>query len=1067
MNIGKLSTANSVFVNIVTITLLLLGLLSVYRLPREQFVEVPFYWVIISVRYSGAPADEIEKTVTIKLEQELKNLPQLKRIQSSTTEGFALLRLEFRDGISSEEFGRLYQEAITRAGKVTLPTGADKPQIKDFSSADFLPVIQLVLYTSKEGASKEGAGGVASAGTVTGSSDGNVVRAYRNRGSAWGDRSSGEAGSAFGEEGALFRAARRLRDALESLPGVRSVSLFGSRDRKIFLEAEPERMETLGIAITDLVRAVETSSSTVPAGTLPTENREYFIRTGSDIEESSALSRIILRSGSTVGSVVRIADVAQIRDGYEDKGEVTWYNGSRAILLNVAKVSGGDSFQVVRGVKRAVETFKAESAETLQVVYLNDSTLRIKESIDVLSSNALVGLILLVGILFLFIGFRNGLIIGFGIPVTFAVTFLILDLLGETLNTNTLFGLVLVLGMLVDHGIVIVENAFRLQGEGLSKGEAAVRGVDEVALPVISATATTLAAFLPLMLLPGTIGKFLRVVPLVVSIALTVSTLEAIFFLPSHYADWPGGAKVRPPLDFTKIRPLFKRIFSILYKHRRLTILLSFLFLVFVFSLIPRLRQDLFSGEDYPYFFIDVQMPAGTNRDKTLQVVKEFEEKLKPLTDTGEVVGILSNIGSLTNTLVTGTRNNVAQIVVHLKREKEGGKRSVTSLLNEARTLTEGIPGPEQVSYRKVQGGPPVDPPIVLRFRGDRFEELRSIVETLRERMGTYPSLINIEDSLERGTPEFRIRVNEFQATRFGLTPSSIGAFIRGTLEGFTAGRVFIDNEERDILVRYRSSTANLSDLSNLKIPTPSGSFVPFSAVCTLLEEEPISSIKRVDGKREVSIQAELLNKKEQRKILQELQAYVKAEILPFYPEVEFIAGGEFAEFANLLIQILQIFLLGIFLIYLILSTQFRSYTQPFLILITIPFSLMGVVLYLYLFQVPLSTTVIYAGVALAGIAVNDAIVLIDLLNRLRKEGVDVDRAIPAAVGSRLRPIILTSITTMAGLIPTALGLGGASPVWGPMSGTIVFGLLFSTLSSLVVVPCLYGSFTRKDAREA
>jgi hypothetical protein len=199
MNIGKLSTANSVFVNIVTITLLLLGLLSVYRLPREQFVEVPFYWVIISVRYSGAPADEIEKTVTIKLEQELKNLPQLKRIQSSTTEGFALLRLEFRDGISSEEFGRLYQEAITRAGKVTLPTGADKPQIKDFSSADFLPVIQLVLYTSKEGA-----GGVASAGTVTGSSDGNVVRAYRNRGSAGGDRSSGEAGSAFGEEGALY-----------------------------------------------------------------------------------------------------------------------------------------------------------------------------------------------------------------------------------------------------------------------------------------------------------------------------------------------------------------------------------------------------------------------------------------------------------------------------------------------------------------------------------------------------------------------------------------------------------------------------------------------------------------------------------------------------------------------------------------------------------------------------------------------------------------------------------------------------------------------------------------------
>ncbi len=1016
MRVGKLATANPVFVTIITVTLLVLGILSLYRLPREQFVEVPFYWVNVSVRYPGAPADEIEKTVTLKFEQELKNLSQLKRIQSTTTEGFALVRVEFRDGISKEEFGRLYQEVITRAGKVVLPSGAEKPSIKEFSSADFLPVIQIVLYIEGNDNDKE----------------------------------------------ALFRQAKRLKENLESQPGVRSVTLFGARDRKIFLEADPERMEALGIAITELVRAVETSSTTVPAGTLPTENREYFIRTGTELDDSVAFSRIILRSGSTPGSIVRIADVAQVRDGYEDKGEVTRYNRFRAVLLNVAKVSGRDSFDVVRRVKGAVNTFKEEVGGAFQVTYLNDSTLRIKDSIDVLSTNALLGLIFLVVILLLFIGFRNGLIIGFGIPVTFALTFLMLDLLGETLNTNTLFGLVLVLGMLVDHGIVIVENSFRLQGEGLSKKEAAIQGVDEVALPVISATATTVAAFLPLMLLPGTIGKFLRVVPLVVSISLIVSTLEAIFFLPSHYADWPGGNRVRPVVEFTRIRSVFERVFHLLFKRRKLTVFASFILLIFVFNLIPRLRQDLFSGEDYPYFFIDVEMPAGTNREKTLQVVEQIERKLKPLKESGEVVGILSNVGSFTSSLSLGTRNNIAQLVVHLKREKEGGSRSVTSLLEEARKLTEDTPGPEQIIYRKVQGGPPVDPPIVLRFRGDRFEDLRDIAGKLKERMGSYPQLINIEDTLERGTPEFRIRVNEFQASRFGLTPVSIGTFVRGTIEGFTAGRIFIDNEERDIIVRYRGSTANLAELVHLKIPTPSGAFVPFSAVCTLSEEEPLSSIKRVDGKREVSIQAELLDKKSQRKVLRELQAYVKAEILPLYPDVEFIAGGEFAEFANLLIQILQIFLLGIFLIYLILSTQFRSYTQPFLILLTIPFSFMGVVLYLYFFQVPLSTTVIYAGVALAGIAVNDAIVLIDLLNRLRREGMELKEAVPLAVSSRLRPILLTSITTMAGLIPTAVGLGGVSPVWGPMSGTIVFGLLFSTLSSLVVVPCLYGIFTRK-----
>ncbi|MFQ3620000.1 MAG: efflux RND transporter permease subunit [Spirochaetales bacterium] len=1015
MSLGKISTSNPVFVNIITLTLLLLGILSAYRLPREQFVEVPFYWVTVTVRYVGAPADEVEKTVTIKLEQELKGLSQLKRIRSTTGEGFAQVRVEFRDGITNDEFARLYQEVITRSGKVTLPQGVDKPVVKDFSSADFLPVIQVVLMDT----------------------------------------------GAEGKGDALYIRARALQEQLEALPGIRSVTLIGSRDRKIFIEADPERMESLGVSLLELVRSVEGSSTTLPAGTVQTPFREYFIRTGTEVLNPSSFNRLIVRSGQAAGAVVRVGDLAQVLDRFEDRGALVFYNQTRSVLLNVAKISQADSLQVVNRVKKQVERFSREAGPSFQVEFLNDSTVRIKDSIDVLFTNAIWGLILLVGILFLFVGFRNGFMIGFGIPLTFAATFIILGILGETLNTNTLFALVLVLGMLVDHGIVIVENSFRWQGLGLSKREAAIKGVDEVALPVISASATTVAAFLPLMLLPGTIGKFLRVVPLVVTLALIISTLEAILFLPSHYADWPGGNKAKPLFDLQPLKLGFKRVLNIIYRFRYVALGVATLLMVFIFSLIPRLRQDLFTGEDYPYFFIELEMPAGTNRDQTLRVVRQFEEALQSMTQTGEVKGVLSSIGSFTNVPSASPQNNLAQIVVHLKTEKEGGKRSVTSLLQEAQKLTETIPGPEKLNYRKVQSGPPVDAPLVFRFRGDRYTELAEIITLLRERMSAYPQLVNVEDSLERGTPEFRIQINEFQAARFGLTPASIGTFIRGALEGFPVDRVFIDNEEREVIVRYRNAEVTLADIQNFKIPTPLGSFIPFSAVCTLIAEEPLARITRIDGKREVSLQANILDKRALRNIQGQLTAYIRQVLMPNYPDIEFIAGGEFAEFANLLVQILQIFLLGVFLIYLILGTQFRSYGQPFLILVTIPFAFMGVILYLVLFQVPLSTTVIYAGVALAGIAVNDAIVLIDVINRLRREGKATQEAVLEAASSRLRPILLTSLTTMAGLAPTAFGIGGVSPVWGPMAGTIIFGLLFSTLSSLVVIPCLYGVVSR------
>jgi multidrug efflux pump subunit AcrB len=364
------------------------------------------------------------------------------------------------------------------------------------------------------------------------------------------------------------------------------------------------------------------------------------------------------------------------------------------------------------------------------------------------------------------------------------------------------------------------------------------------------------------------------------------------------------------------------------------------------------------------------------------------------------------------------------------------------------------------VRFRKQQTGPPTDPPVVFRIFGDDYDSLVGVSDAIKAKMREYPELFNITDNLEGGTPELRVSLDEQLASRYGLTPQSVGGFLRASFDGITATTVFEENQETDVRVSYaRRVDTTVNELMQLKIPTGRGELVPFSAVATLDQGQAFSSIQRLDGEREVQIESEAYSRANVPTINREVEQLFRTELAARYPGVRLDVGGEFAEFQNLLVDILRVFLIGIFLIYLILATQFKSYTQPILILFTVPFAFVGVFLYLLISGTPLSTTVIYAGIALIGIAVNDAIVLISFINEQRTEGVDAGPAVIEAAKTRLRPTLLTSLTTIAGLLPTAIGLGGYSVVWGPMAATITFGLLFSTITTLILIPCIYGLF--------
>lgn len=1021
MNLPKFSVENNVLLTIVLVTVLVLGTFSIARLPQEQFSEVPFFWVNIAVPFPGVSSGDIERSVVVKIEREMQGLDSLKRIQSVASDGLAIVRVEFDDGISNEEFARLFQDVRTRFSRVDLPDGNLPALVNDFSSNDFLPAVEVVV-----------------------------------------------SGSAPYED--LNRVARSLRDRILELKDVSSVDLVGDRDRRIVVDADQDRLESVGISLNEVLRAVQQKNVTVPGGTLETVSREYLLRTVGSLQGIGDFDKVIVRRVGPSGAVVHVGDVARVYEAFDERGDSARINGDRAVILRVGKVPRGNAIGVIDGVKRLVSETWPTLPEGARIDLINDSTVQIRDSIDVLLSNAFQGLVLLTVILLFFLGLRNALMTALGIPVTFAITFVILEAMGETLNSNTLFGLVLVLGMIVDHAIIITENTFRLRQAGFDKRRAAIEGTAQVAWPIVSSSLTTVAAFLPLMLLPGTIGKFLRVIPLTVIIALLASTIEAILFIPSHSAEWPGGDRLSSKPDiFQRIRPGFERFLKGLYGRRKLVVLGFAVVTIAIFAAVPFIRQDLFSAEDFTLFYIDIDMPTGTNRDTTERTIRAFEERILPLRGNGEVVNVVSSVGFRSSGSGGSSAGNVGQIVVDLTELKEGRKRTVTAIMDEVKGMTSDIPGPERVIYRKAQSGPPVSPPVGFRIRGDDYDGLIETAALLRERLAGYPELLNIEDTLQTGTPELRIRINEERAAAYGLSVAAVGSYIRGSYDGFPAGTVFFRNEELDVLVRYAGTggASSVERLRELKIPTPDGRLVPFSAVAELVEGAALASIKRVDGKREVEVSSQAYDKTVVQGINADVRTWFDSEIRSRHPDQTLIVGGEFAELADLLIQILRVFLVGIFLIYAVLGAQFKSYTQPFLILLSVPIAFAGVILYLVFSGTPFSTTVLYAGVALAGISVNDSIVLIDFINEDRRNGKPVEEAVVDAAVTRLRPIFLTSITTIAGLLPTALGLGGYSVVWSPMASTIIFGLIFSTTTAVTVVPALYGLLFDRRPRKA
>ncbi len=1009
MIFAKLSVKNPVFVNLVMATIIVMGLVALFDLPRELMPEVAFHWGFVAVAYDGVAPEEMEKLIAIPIEDELTDIEHVKMVTTTCTEGLVQIMLQF-DNISDDEFDKQYQDMKSKVtGIRDLPEDSEDPFFMDFGSDDFMPMVNVVLS---------------------------------------GDLPEVE----------MKNIAEDLKREIENIKNIAKIEFSGVREREIWVEVDPERLYGYNLALNHVVNAIAMKNMNLPGGTLKVGRAEYMLRTMGEVNSADELENVIIRRSINEGGVL-LSDVATVSDTLEKAETYARMNGENSITLSISKKPAGNVINLVEEIKLLVDQKNKLLPEGVKLEVVNDVSKSVDQILSVLESNVLMGLIMILIVLWLFLGWRNALMAAIGIPVTFMATFIFLKVTGNSLNGTSLFGLVLVLGIIVDDAIIVIENCYRYIQKGLKPHIAAVVGTSEVMAPVLSATGTTIAAFLPLMLVPGIMGEFFKVMPIVVSLALAASLIEAFGILPSHVGEWSikkYNKSNKSHKFLTTIRFRYLRILKKLLRKRHLAIVGVFvLFIISVMMVFLYLGVEMFSGDEIPQFYIWVEMPEGTSLDETDRIIRQLEDKALGLPQE-DIIGITANAGIMQTETEWLFKPNVGQLIIELEDSKTRA-REVDYYINELRKRMADVTGMKAMDFWKVNNGPPVGSPVEVKIRGKEYETLRRISGEIQTYLRDINGVFDVKDNFNFGKKELKIEIDENRAALYGLNIFQVASNIRTAFDGSIASKYRDEDEEIDVLVKFRERSKNsIADLEKIKIATPTNQLIPLKDIANFHIEQSYNAIHRIDRERAITVTADVDQSKANSNSLNNQLLKDFENLGARYPGYSISLGGEFAEFEESMQGLWKLFLVGLFLMYIILGGQFRSFLQPFIIIYTIPFAFIGAIFGLMIIKAPFSLSTMYGVVALAGIVVNDSLVLISFINNARQAGVGRWRSIMEAGMVRLRPIILTSVTTIFGLLPMALGLGGKSATWGPLATTIVGGLVCSTVFTLFIIPCLF-----------
>jgi len=993
------------------------GVYCYVTLPRESFPDIEIPYVFITTAYEGVAPSDMESLITIPIERKLKGLKDVKEIRSTSSEGLSTVAVEFMPGVNMDEALQGVRDKVNQA-KPDLPTDlpAD-PFIKEVAFSD-IPIMRINL-----------------------SGPFSLKR--------------------------LKAIADDMADRLDSVKGVLDTELSGGLDREIHVEFDLDRVAAYNVPFSSLLAAVQRSNVNMPGGSMDIGPSKFTVRIPEDFKDPTEIFSLVafVRDGRPV----YLRDLAFIRDSYKDPLTRARINGQPSVSLDVMKRTGENIIEVSDGVRRVIEEMKPELPPTLKIDITSEMADEIRMLVDDLQNNILSGLILVLGIIFLTISGRAAVMVSLAIPFSMFITFVLMTGLGVTLNMVVLFSLVLALGMLVDDAIVIVENIDRHMQEGLSRLEAARVATDEVAWPVITSTLTTLGAFFPLLFFPGIMGEFMKYLPLTLILSLGASLFVALVINPVLAARFQTVAAealkdfVEQPSFLTR---MYMKLLRLALRHRGLTILLAFVLLVVSIGVFGKFGKGVafFPKMEPSGGYVYIKAPVGTSLDASDRLAAVVEKLVAQYKDIEHVI---ANVGAVGGNPFSqgGVGTHINKVIMDFKKFHDRSRPS-SGIITEVRQRVAGLIQGAEVQVREEEHGPPTGAPFNLELYGPDIDRLGELSREVKKYVRDIRGLVDLRDDYVEGRPELRVRVDKEKAALLGLDTLTIAYVVKAAVNGVKVGTYRQDQDEYDIVARLPEKDRHaIESLKRLTISGPHGEPIPLTSVAEVTMTSGLGSINRRNQKRVVTVEGDASGRLA-NDIIKE--AKVRLAKYPWPVDCSYAFTGEQEEQHTAQVFLTKAFFAAIFIIFLILVTEFNSIVTPFIILTSVLLSFIGVFLGLVITGRPFSVTMTGVGVvALTGVVVKNAIVLIDFYNQQLARGMSVYDALVRTGALRFRPVMLTALTTILGLIPTAVGvsidfkhfkllIGGETvEMWSAMAGVVIFGLAVATLLTLVVVPVL------------
>lgn len=1061
MIVSDAAVKNRVSVLVLALIIMGIGLYAYNVLPRESDPDITIPYVFVRTEYRGVSASDIETAITIKIEKKLKGLDKVKNVSSVSSQGLSQINIEFLPGTDIDEVLSKVKDKVDEA-KNDLPTDLESdPSVFEVNISE----MPIVVYSL-----------------------------------------AGDCGPRT-----LKKIADDLKDDIEAVPGVLEAQITGGQEREIRVEVDPDKLAYYRIPITALQQSVVSENQNTSGGAITLGHGRFQVKVPGEFETPEEILSLVVATHG--GKPIYLKDVATVVDGIKEETSRSRLNGVDSINISVKKRVGENIIFISEKIDTIVERASHTFPKNTTITKLMNKSKDIKAMVADLENNIISGLILVVIVLFIALGIRNALLVGLAIPFSMFLSFAVLHALGITLNMVVLFSLTLALGMLVDNAIVIIENIYRYMQQGVPRVEAAMQATGEVAWPVIGSTLTTVAAFFPMIFWPGIMGEFMKYLPITLIVTLASSLFVALVINPALCAFFmktaPGKkrnkeisaqemeAQGEKPIEIKgMVLNLYERVLVHALNHKICVLLASFVVLIFLFQ-VWMLRigiekpVEFFPSIDPGAVYVNIAVPEGADLSFIDRTVKEVEIAISGSDSKNyqQAIALQTHQNSDGSSFMAPSDiNNIEHIFTRVVQNAgssvfdsnlpnhigiqfidfENRTSPTKQDLEEIRRRVAPIAG-VKITVDEQKEGPPTGPPINIEISGNNFNVLNKISQQMQTVLETVPNIKDIRDDYQGGLPSVQIKIDRQKTALFGLTTSAIGFALKIAYNGLDVSTYYEGDEDYDIVVKLAESDRHVTDvLHKLMIPTASGEIVPLTTLASIQYKGTIGDIVRKNHERVVTLQANVDETKITGTVARmQVQELFKKLDLPAGYAYKFTGEDEEQQQAQDFLS--KAFIIALFLIFLILVTLFNSVVQPAIILTSVILSFGGAFWGLTVINSPFGVIMTGVGIiSLAGVVVNNAIVLIDYTNKLRTAGLGVKEAIISAGATRLRPVVLTAVTTILGLLPMVTGISydfhvmalslasESSQYWRSMAIVVIFGLMIATVLTLVVVPTLY-----------